>query len=223
MGPPSEILKEVGHRPWPLPSGPWIMMQSWHDLLFAHWRMAPEQLRPLLPKSLTLDTFEGDAWIVITPFHMHLRPRGLPSVSHFPELNCRTYVEFGGKPGVLFFSLDAGSRLAVWGAKTFYLLPYFHAHIKIRKEGDRIRYISRRSSAAASLSANYAPSGPVRDSRRGTLEHWLTERYCLYAYSRQRLYRGKSIMFLGPCRTRPAKLRRTVSRLRAELRYPKLR
>ncbi len=166
-------------------------MQSWHDLLFAHWRMAPEQLRPLLPKSLTLDTFEGDAWIGITPFHMHLRPRGLPSVSHFPELNCRTYVEFGGKPGVFFFSLDAGSRLAVWGAKTFYLLPYFHAHIKIRKEGDRIRYISRRSSAAASLSANYAPSGPVRDSRRGTLEHWLTERYCLYAYSRQRLYRGE--------------------------------
>src|SRR5438093_9976956 len=104
------ILKVVEHRPWPLPSGPWIMAQTWHDLLFAHWPLPPDLLRPFVPAQLTLDTFDGQCWLAVTPFHMTaVRARWLPGVpgfSAFPELNVRTYVQVNQKPGVYFFSLD---------------------------------------------------------------------------------------------------------------------
>jgi uncharacterized protein YqjF (DUF2071 family) len=167
------------------------MMQSWHDLLFAHWRIPADQLRPLVPPSLELDTFEGEHWLSVTPFFLRLKPRGLPVLFRFPELNCRTYVTYHGKPGIFFFSLDAGSRLAVWGARTFYHLPYFHSAMSIRSEHGRFNYSCRRLSSAATLSATYTPLGDLRHAARGTLEHWLTERYCLCAYSQSRLFRAE--------------------------------
>src|SRR5437899_12900720 len=110
------LLYEVQHRPWPVPEGPWVMAQSWHDLLFAHWVLPVDTLRPLIPTPLEIDTHHGIAWMGIAPFRMTgVRIRGipaLPGLSAFPELNVRTYVTLGGKPGVFFFSLDAGSRLS---------------------------------------------------------------------------------------------------------------
>jgi len=112
------------------------MAQTWNDLLFAHWPVAPNVLRALVPPELPLDTYDGTAWLAVTPFHMTgIRARGLPPIpglSRFPELNVRTYVILDGKPGVYFFSLDVTSRMAVWGARTFYRLPYFHAHMRGR-------------------------------------------------------------------------------------------
>src|SRR6476659_7181856 len=124
------LLRMTGHRPWPLPSRPWIMEQTWNDLLFAHWPIAPEMMRPLVTEVLSLDTFGGDFAIAVAPFHMSgIRFRGmlpLPGLSRFPELNVRTYVTVDGLPGVFFFSLDAGNLAAVWGARASYHLPYFH-------------------------------------------------------------------------------------------------
>ena len=122
---PEELLR-VAHRPWDLPPGPWVMMQGWYNLLFAHWSLPERDLRSLIPEPLAIDTYEGIAWVDITPFHIRIRPRGMPVISHFPELNCR-YVVFGSKPEVFFFSLDAGSWMAVWGARSVYRLPYFHS------------------------------------------------------------------------------------------------
>ena len=106
------------HRPWPLPSGPWVMKQIWHDLVFAHWPVANDALRGLVPQGLTLDTWGGQSWVAVTPFRMSgVRAPGLPALpglSRFPELNVRTYVTYGGKPGVYFFSLDAANLPAVW-------------------------------------------------------------------------------------------------------------
>ena len=138
----------IDHRPWPLPRAPWVMRMTWHDLLFAHWALAPEALRPLVPPPLSLDTFEGRAWLAVAPFHMSdVAPRGipaLPGVSAFPELNVRTYVTCAGAPGVLFFSLDAGSRLAVESARLLYHLPYYHAALSVTPDGAGVRYASRR-------------------------------------------------------------------------------
>jgi uncharacterized protein YqjF (DUF2071 family) len=110
-------LRSVRHRPWPLPSGPWIMTQNWHDLLFAHWPLPADLMRKLLPETLELELYDGQAWISIVPFTMSaVRLRGtpaLPWLSAFPELNVRTYVTAGGKPGVWFFSLDAANPVAV--------------------------------------------------------------------------------------------------------------
>ena len=104
------------------------MRQVWHDLLFAHWQVNPDNLRPLVPAPLELDIYDGRAWVAVTPFHMSdVRMRALPPIpgmSAFPELNVRTYVKFGGVPGVFFFSLDAASRSAVIGARAAFFLLY---------------------------------------------------------------------------------------------------
>src|SRR3954453_16381426 len=129
----SAALREVEHRPWPLPAAPWAMGQTWEHLLFAHWRVDPEELRRLLPEGLELDTHDGEAWLGITPFRLTgLRLRGtlpLPRLSAFHELNVRTYVVADGKPGIWFFSLDADHRLAVLGARRLYRLPYHRARM----------------------------------------------------------------------------------------------
>jgi uncharacterized protein YqjF (DUF2071 family) len=174
------------------------MGQRWSDLLFIHRQAKADAVRALVPPALALDLYDAAAWISVTPLYLsHLRPRGvppLPFVSEFPELNVRTYVTYGGKPGVYFFSLDAGNALAVYGARMLYHLPYFRASMSVRESRDgTIHYQSRRthrSAPAAEFSARYRPSGAVTHSKPGTLDHWLTERYCLYALdTARRVYR----------------------------------
>ena len=178
------ILREVGHRPWPVPGRPWVMTQTWNDLLFAHWRADPVHLRSKVPAEFELDLFDGAAWIGVVPFRMsNVALRGVPSISWlsaFPELNVRTYVRVGDRPGVYFFSLDAGSALAVLGARTWLNLPYYSATMHVTRPGDAIHYESRRAGAAAELVATYQPIGPAAPPVAGTLEYFLTERYCLY-------------------------------------------
>jgi len=171
------------------------MFQTWHDLLFAHWPIPLEALRPLVPHQLPLDTFDGKCWLGIAPFHMSgVRARGvppLPGLSRFPEVNVRTYCTLDGQPGVFFFSLDAANRPAVWAARSFYHLPYFFARMEAQVAGDDVSYFSRRLNGEAELQARYRPIAPVQLRRPGTLEHWLTERYCLYAVTDERVYRAE--------------------------------
>lgn len=185
-------LPPADHRPWPLPAGPWVMRQTWRDLLFAHWPLPAAALHHLVPGGLHLQTFDGHAWLAVTPFVLTgLRPRALPALpglSRFPELNVRTYVTAEGKPGVFFFSLDAGSALAVAAARALYALPYFRARFSVSTAGDRVVYASRRThrgAPPAELSVEYRPTGASAAAAPGTLAHWLTERYCLYAVDRR--------------------------------------
>lgn len=192
-------LQHTDHRPWPLPIRPWVMAQVWHDLLFAHWPIPAAQMARLLPPGLPLDTWEGEAWLAVVPFRMSgVRPRFLPALpwlSAFPELNLRTYVRVGDKPGVYFFSLDAGNPVAVALARSLFHLPYFRAQMTCRAEGDGIVYASRRThrgAAEALLRGRYRPTGPVYQTAAGSLEAWLTERYALYTTDRTgRVYRGE--------------------------------
>ncbi len=194
----AEILKAIEHRELPPPKSPWVMTQSWQELLFAHWPLPPNKLRALIPQSLQIDTFEGEAWVGIVPFRMsNVHPRGLPSVrglSQFPELNVRTYVRARAIPGVYFFSLDAGNPLAVAIARAIYHLPYYNAVMSCQREGESIRYHSlrtHRGAPAAGFDAVYRPIGQVTEATRGSLQHWLTERYSLYTSFQDRLYRGE--------------------------------
>jgi uncharacterized protein YqjF (DUF2071 family) len=188
-------LEMTAHRPWPLASGPWIMSQHWHDLLFAHWAMPPAMLRRLVPEPLALDLRDEQAWVGVVPFWMSgVRARGtpeIPGLSTFPELNVRTYVAFRGKPGVYFFSLDAASWCAVQTARALYHLPYFHARMSVRSENEVVMYESSRHDAPAEFRGRYRPIGEVRIRERGSLEHWLTERYCLYTVHRGAVYVGE--------------------------------
>jgi uncharacterized protein YqjF (DUF2071 family) len=183
---PTDIVEHTAHRPWPLPDGPWIMTQSWHDLLFAHWPVSARELREAVPAGLEVDVFDNQAWLGVVPFRMtNVAPRGTPTVpfvSAFNELNVRTYVTREGKQGVYFFSLDADSQLAVSVARSMFRLPYYLAQIALNANGDDVQYSSRRRSgdARAELEIGYRPTGAAFEAVQGTLEYFLAERYCLY-------------------------------------------
>jgi uncharacterized protein YqjF (DUF2071 family) len=174
------------------------MHQNWGKLLFMHWPIDAELLAPLLPAQLSIDTFDGKAWIGVVPFTMWgIRASFLPPIpgtSAFHELNVRTYVHLNGVPGVWFFSLDAANSLAVWGARQFYYLPYFNAEMSLAQHGSKIEYSSKRHDARgapAELNATWTTGEPLARARPGSLEFFLTERYCLYSSHRDRLYRSR--------------------------------
>jgi uncharacterized protein YqjF (DUF2071 family) len=184
------LLAETSHRPYPLPRGRFKGTMSWHDLLFAHYRVDATALREAVPRSLELDLWQGAAWLGVVPFYMS--NVGLPSahrlpwLSAFEELNVRTYVCHGGRSGVYFFSLDAANWAAVLGARAGFRLPYYWARMRRIQRGAEVVYHSRRLvGPPARFEARYAPAGEVRRSEVGSLEHWLTERYCLYTVGSQ--------------------------------------
>ena len=193
------ILFATAHRPWPAPMAPWIMTQRWNDLVFLHYSLDPQLVRTKVPEVLTLDIYRQRAWVTVAPFWInHLRPPGVPSLpwlSSFSEINVRTYVTYGGKPGVYFFSLDASNLSAVWGARVFYRLPYWQSSMKVKGRGEaKIDYSAKRHHGPkpAELRCSYGPtSSAAFRAHPGTLEHFLTERYCLYTTTRKRLYRGE--------------------------------
>jgi uncharacterized protein YqjF (DUF2071 family) len=190
---PHISLQQTGHRPWALPTGNWILQQEWNDLTFLHWEIRESDLRPHLPPSLEIDTYGGSAWIGVVPFAMKgVTPRGIPPVhcfSDFPEINVRTYVRAGGKPGVWFFSLDVPSRLAVGLARTFFHLPYFHASFDCRSAEESVTYRHRRG--VLEFDAVSRPVGTC-EAPADSFACWATERYCLYCADRRgRVYRGE--------------------------------
>ncbi|WP_256223677.1 YqjF family protein [Paenibacillus sp. 1_12] len=174
------------------------MKQTWLDLLFAHWPIPYEQLRPMVPQELELEVYEGYAWIGVVPFSMKgIRMRAMPEIPYtnqFAELNVRTYVKVGDKPGVYFFSLDAASKIAVEAARLLFYLPYFHADMHAEKNGEQINYKSDRKDkrgAQVAFEGSYMPVSAVFKSTKQSFEYWLTERYCLYSMSANRtVYRG---------------------------------
>lgn len=159
--------------------------QTWRDLLFLHWEVPVDVLRQLVPATLTIDVFEGRAYVGLVPFTMHDVRIGPLPVADFLETNLRTYVHAGGVPGVWFFSLDAQRALAVWGGRTFYRLPYFRADMSCAKEGALWQYRLRRSGGDVDLDAQWSLIEEAPHAAdAGTLEHFLTERYALYGPTR---------------------------------------
>ena len=183
----ARTLERLEHGPWPLPEGRWSSGQTWEELLFAHWRVAAEELRPHVPAALEVDEHDGSAWLGIVPFRMAaVRMRGMlpvPGASSFLELNVRTYVRGpDGRSGVWFLSLDASNRLAVEGARRLYKLPYWNARMSLDRMGDWVDYECARSGERGKVFAGrYRPDGAVSSAEPGTLEWFLVERYCLYA------------------------------------------
>ena len=173
------------------------MGQSWEDLLFAHWRVDAEAVRKLVPPGLSVDEHDGSAWLGVTPFEITgFRLRGtfpLPLVSRFPEINVRTYVTADDKPGIWFFSLDTSSLLAVEAARRVYKLPYFHARISLERHGRRVEYAAARRESARPFvfEGSYGPAGEAAEPEPDSLEHFLTERYCLYAADESDLHRAE--------------------------------
>jgi len=177
--------------------------QLWRDLLFLHQPIPVEALRPHVPASLDIDTFDGQAWVTLIPFAIFdsrtsHAPRALGM--DFLETNLRTYVRApGGEQGIYFFSLEASSWLAVAGARLAYALPYFPAAMQKHMDADGATIRYRSSRVASRLVGGDRPGldlvwrvgPPVGTAAPGSLDHFLVERYVLFAARRGRLYRAR--------------------------------
>jgi uncharacterized protein len=178
------------------PAGLPLMRQWWGKLLFMHWPVAASHLRPLVAPQVSIDTFDGQAWVGVVPFRMWgVRPYfgpPVPGLSSFLELNVRTYVHYEGVPGVWFLSMDINSPIARWGARQFFFLPYYDAEMSLGEDGNRIVYSSRRTdpqSPPAAFDANWTHGEPLPKTEPDSLDFFLTERYCLYSAYKEQLYR----------------------------------
>ena len=188
-----ETIWEEAHS-----SGRPVMHQDWGKLLFIHFRIDEDLLRPLVPESLEIDTFDGSGWIAVTPFTMwDVRAfppflPALPGLSSFHELNVRTYVYRDNVPGVWFLSLDCNSAAAVLGARTLFFLPYYNAEIELVQTANTITYsLERNDEPPASFEASWRIGDPLKFSHPGALEFFLTERYLLYAERDDELYSAR--------------------------------
>jgi uncharacterized protein YqjF (DUF2071 family) len=205
-------LTKTDHRPWPLPLDSWRWKQSLIDVLFVHYPCPIEKLLPLIPRRLNLQEFEGNCWIGIIPFKLEgvtMRPfPPIPGISNFKELNVRVYVEYQGKPGIYFLSIDATSRLAVWIGKHLFHLPYKNAEIEIKKENGQIFFHSKRMEEGdqSEFSLSYSPTPEIFESKPGTLEYFFTERYCLYTQTPKGLFRGNIHHIPWPLQKAKAKI-----------------
>jgi uncharacterized protein YqjF (DUF2071 family) len=177
------------------PNGQPLMHQEWGKLLFMHWRMDEERLRPLIPAGLEIDTFDGSAWIAVVPFTMwDIRPLPpyvppIPGLNAMHELNVRTYVHLDGVPGVWFFSLDCNNAAVVVGARTFYYLPYYNAEIELQQRETAIDYLLHRTDdPPAGFHASWQIREPLPTTSPDSLEFFLTERYCLYSEHKEAIY-----------------------------------
>lgn len=191
-----QALQYTEHRPFPIPNLPWVMRQRWDDVLFLHWPVSPDLLRPHVPDEVELDLYDGAAWIGIVLFEVNgLRGRLLPPIpfaNTFPEVNVRTYIRKNGKPGVYFFSLDTTNKLAIKAARTAYSLPYMFADVRMNRSETEVTCMSIRKERGLpreSLQVRYRPTGEKIANDEGSFQHWMAERYCLWSLFGDELFR----------------------------------
>ena len=209
------------------PDGRSAMRQRWARLLFLHWPVPVEALRPRIPEALEIDAHDGVAYVGLVPFTMtgvrYSWAPPVPGVSRFHETNVRTYVHHQGRdPGVWFFSLDAASAPAVWAARRFWSLPYHLARMALTVGPDATSYQSERvrpGPTPARCDVACRPGGSPRASAPGTLEHFLAERYILYTMHRGRLFSGR--VHHAPYPLQPARVLRLEESLLAAAGLPR--
>jgi len=176
---------------------PWVGQQEWHDVLFIHWSVPFEILRTHVPAPFILETHGEKSWITVILFQAkNTRLRGMPSKISYPsflQMNIRTYIQFGGEPGIYFFSVDVNRLLIMAAAKGILQLPYELAEMKFKKSKNQLLFKSKRKKGdypLPSITANYQPSTLKIPNQQGTLPYWLTERYSFWMIKGNKIIKG---------------------------------
>ncbi len=164
---------------------PWVAQQEWHDVLFMHWPVPYDLLKPYVPDPFILETYGEQAWISIVLFRVEKsRLRNMPTIMSYPpflQMNIRTYIQFQGEPGIYFLSVDVNRLLIMMTAKRLLQLPYKMAKMKLEQTKDQLLFTSKqwtKNYVDARISVRYRPLTNTVFSQKGTLPYWLTERYC---------------------------------------------
>lgn len=175
---PEDLLKRTKHRPWPLPSGPWVFYQEWHNTIFLHWKVDLDEIRKSIPRVIEIDLFNNEAWVSLLAFRIkNLRPRLLPAfppVSDFDEVNIRTYVRYNGRQGIYFFSLEASKSVSTLLGRLYSELPYSYSEIKSAENS----YSSHNRTYGATMDVEFRPGKELKPKTK--LDGWLTERYAFF-------------------------------------------
>lgn len=165
-----------------------VMLHRWQTLTFLHWAYDAHLVQRLLPPGLTVETFDGSAWIGLVPFYMRIRVPGIPHlpwISNFCETNVRTYVRDElGQSGVWFFSLDAERFPAVATARLGFRLPYMWSHMTFKQTGDGVTYTTRRrwpTQLTASSRVSIEIGERFADTELTDRDHFLTARWALFS------------------------------------------
>lgn len=178
------VFNLISHRPYPLPKLPWLMTQTWTDVVFVHWPVEASSIRSSVPDGIEIDIYGGQAWISVVFFS--LKEAGLIITPRFSikekvhEMNVRTYVKRNGKQGVYFFSLDTNSLLNTVGPRLAYFLPYFWADLKKERNNESLTIKAARKSSHRKYKCSLSTCGQTYTAEKGSLDEWLTERYCLF-------------------------------------------
>lgn len=176
---------------------PWVGQQEWHDVLFMHWAVPYEKLKPYVPAPFLLETYDGQAWVTVVLFQTkNSRFRTMPTIMSylsFLQMNTRTYIQFDGEPGIYFLSVDVNHLLIKTITKRLLQLPYELAKMDIKRDKDQIQFKSKRiknNYSFSNITANYRPSSQTIYQSQGTLSHWLTERYCFWMIKGNKIIKG---------------------------------
>jgi uncharacterized protein YqjF (DUF2071 family) len=165
---------------------PWLY-QRWESLTFLHWAFDPPAVQRLLPRGLVVDTFEGRAWVGLTPFLMRrLRPPLLPTLgplSTYPEINLRTYVRGpDGRDGLWFLSLDTARVLNMLAGTLG--LHYAWSGMRVARAENSVAYTARRRLPAASpaprVDVQIDLGEPLPTAQVDERTHFLTGRWRAY-------------------------------------------
>ena len=191
-----------------------LFHQSWRQLLFLHWCISPESIQSRLPKGLTVDTWNGSAYLGIIPFRMmHLRPSfafPIPAISNFVEINLRTYVrDRYNRPGVWFFSLDTQNGLGNWIARRFFHLNYRFAQTEFTEKSDKnykcLVQLKNPSFEQQIFEWEESTNEFMPSKSPNSLECFLTERYRLFSYDQTNRQ-----LFSGQISHKPYRLNRPI-------------
>jgi len=163
-----------------------LLVQRWHDLAFVHWAVPPEVVAPFLPAGTVPDTLDGVSYVGLIGFRMvrlgALNGPGIPYLGTFCETNIRLYsVDGEGRRGVVFLSLDAERLLPVLTARITLRLPYLWARMRLVKDGDVVRYSSRRRWPGPRPAVNRMAvrvGAPLEEPT--AIEHFVTARWGLH-------------------------------------------
>jgi hypothetical protein len=185
-----QILEHTAHRQYPLPDGPHVYYQEWAQAIFLHYKADASELQKLIPSFVTLDLFEGDAYVSLVAFTVRnakavIVPSFAP-ISDFHEVNLRTYVTDGSRPGIFFLSMEASKFSSAFLSRAITGLPYEFSSIS-RKNGTPHEYHSYHKKRGFHLDMMYTPSEVIPNP--SALDKWLVERYCVYMHLKRLAYR----------------------------------